>query len=85
MLETNPHVKFIRVCERTDGNGRKINALIIDTNIRINEGEDIKSDFRLIELAANIREFQRSLKKSIGVFSSVEVMGNKSLLLDSAA
>ncbi len=84
MLQTNPHVKYIRICEKTDLFGRKIDALIIDTNIRINEGCQIKDDYRLIELASHIKEFQVTFRKLLGKFSYVEVTGNKRLLLNSA-
>ncbi len=84
MLENNPYVKYIRICEKTDSLGRKIDALIIDTNIKIEMWKNIKDDFRVIELAAHIKEFQSSVRNILGSFKCVEVMGQKSLLLDGA-
>lgn len=85
MLQTNPHVRYIRICEKTDLFGRRVDTLVIDTNIEINENSNLKDDARLIELAAHIKEFQITFKKLLGKFTYVEVMGNKRLLLNSAA
>ena len=85
MLQTNPHVKYIRICERTDLFGRRVDALVIDTNLKIDENSNLHEDQRLIELAAHIKEFQVTFKKLLGKFNYVEVMGSKRLLLNSAA
>ena len=85
MLETNPHVKYIRICERTDYLGRRIDALIIDTNIQIEANQNMKDDCRIVEIAANVKEFQMTFRDLFGSFKCIEVMGNKQLLLDGAA
>ncbi len=85
MLETNPHVKYIRICDRKDPFGHNHNILIIDTDITISNGHSIKNDYRLIELAMHIKEFQITFKKLFGSFKYIEVMGKKSLLLHRSA
>lgn len=81
MLQTHPHVRYIRICERTDAQGRRNDVLVVDTNLRLHFEDRKKIDFRLLDLAACIRDFQRDFRGMLGPFKYIDVMAKTNYCL----
>tara|TARA_B100002019_G_C21212264_1_gene570057 strand:- start:910 stop:1155 length:246 start_codon:yes stop_codon:yes gene_type:complete len=65
MITNLPFVKYVRVCERLDRNGKTLNVLVVDTDIHIPERLHCIKDRKIYKLIDEMKQYQELTKYSI--------------------